>query len=95
MMRSIKTKGLPGTSHRQKIYTFFLDDRKHPTILYIPGDLRGPDVCIPECAEQEEWLNTLSNLVTHTWDCQWTFITDDGVDDFLTLLNPLVVAAEG
>ena len=64
-------------------------------ILHLPGETRGPDICIPERAEQEEWLNSLAHLLTHTWDCQWTFINDGSVDEFLSLLKPWLVRAEG
>lgn len=94
-MRTIKTKGLPDINHAWKVYTFLLDERSNPVILHVPGEARGPDVCIPERVEQEEWLNGLEHLVTHTWDCQWTFINDSSVDDFLSLLKPLTIEAEG
>lgn len=56
-------------------------------ILHIPGEQRGPDVCIPESSEQEEWLNSLGHLLTHSWDCQWTFNSDSSVREFLSLLD--------
>jgi hypothetical protein len=94
-MRTIKTNGLPDSSHAERVYTFLFDERSRPVILHIPGETRGPDVCIPYSAEQEEWLNSLAHLITHTWDCQWTFINESSVNDFLALLKPMLVEAEG
>ncbi|HWW76639.1 MAG TPA: hypothetical protein VNZ44_14680 [Pyrinomonadaceae bacterium] len=95
-MRTVKTRGLPGGVHAERVYTFLLDERSRPAVLHVPGEARGPDVCIPEFAEQEEWLGGLTKLLTHTWDCQWTFADDDAVAAFLLLLKPLEVArAEG
>jgi hypothetical protein len=92
-MRTIRTKGLPGSSdHTEAVYTFILDDRSRPPILHIPGESRGPDICIPESSEQERWLDGRSHILRRTWDCQWTFQSDRSVEEFLLLLGPFELA---
>jgi len=94
-VRTVKTRGLPGGVHAERVYTFLLDERSRPVVLHVPGEARGPDVCIPEFAEQAEWLGGLTDLLTHTWDCQWALADDDdAVAAFLLLLKPLEVVPE-
>jgi hypothetical protein len=39
-------------------------------------------------------LTGLTHLLTHTWDCQWTFVDGEAVAGFLALLAPHL-AGEG
>jgi hypothetical protein len=90
-LREIKTRGLPGGARPGRVYTFLLDERSRPPVVHIPGETRGPDVCTPEFAEQEQWLDGLTRLMTRTWDCQWTFVADDALAEFLSLLGDSVI----
>ena len=68
-------------------YTFRIDRRQEPPILHIPGDQRGPDICLPHKPEQEHWLNGLVELVAPVWHCQWTFTSEKACDDFIEYLT--------
>ena len=70
-------------------YVFNIDRRQDPPVLHIPGDHRGPDLCIPEKPEQEEWLNGLSQFVTPFWYCQWKFLNRKAYSDFLEYLKDM------
>ena len=70
-------------------YAFTIDRRPDFHVLHIPGDHRGPDLCFPERPEQEEWLNSLVELMTPFWHCQWKFRSCQACDDFIEYLKEL------
>lgn len=74
-----------GESSRE--YSFSIDWRSDPPILHIPGNHRGPDVCIPQREEQVAWLNGLDKMMTPYWDCQWKFIRRSSVGKFIELMK--------
>ncbi len=41
----------------------------------------------PEKPEQAEWLNSLADVLTETWDCQWTFKDTGGLERFAAILK--------
>ena len=53
--------------------------------------MRGPDLCTPNAPEQERWLNSLPHLLSHTWDCEWTFVDRTAVAKFLHLLKQVEI----
>lgn len=83
----IHTQGLPGQENPSQLYTFELDFRQSPVIVYIPANTHGPDKSTPIFPEQETWLNSLTDLMVQTWDCQWTLRDDQSRDLFLDLLK--------
>lgn len=70
-------------------YSFRIDRRLNPPVLHIPGDYRGPDVCIPCKPEQVRWLNSLSHLMKPLWDCQWVFSTAETCQEFIQHLREM------
>lgn len=68
-------------------YEFAFDGRESPPVLHIPGDHRGPDVCIPCRPEQKDWLDTLGRYMTPFWDCQWKLNSEGAFDEFLKHQN--------
>ena len=66
---------------------FIFGDERDPLRLRIPGDQRGPDVCIPDSAEQESWLDSRTDLVTRVWDCEWRFVDLAARERFLLMLE--------
>jgi hypothetical protein len=70
-------------------YVFTIDRRQDPPVLHIPGEHRGPDICIPEKPEQEAWLNRLDWLMTPLWHCQWQFRNVTACDQFVDLLQQM------
>lgn len=68
-------------------YTFTIVRRTPLPVLQIPGDHRGPDVCIPRKSEQASWLDSLSEYMTPCWDCQWKFISMKACEDFTRQLR--------
>lgn len=83
----IATKGLPAHPALTQTYIFELDFRQSPVIVYIPANTHGPDKSTPIFPEQETWLNSLTDLMVQTWDCQWTLRDDQSRDLFLDLLK--------
>ena len=72
-------------------YEFSIERRQDPPILHIPGDHRGPDVCIPEKQEQMKWLDSLEELMTPFWDCQWKFKSKATCETFITTLKSMEI----
>lgn len=68
-------------------YTFSIDWRYDPPILHIPGNHRGPDVCIPYRQEQVDWLDSLKDMMIAYWDCQWKFLSRGKCHEFIELLK--------
>ena len=94
-MRTIVTKGLPGAVFPEVEYRFRLNERGTPVVLEIPGSWNGPDSCTPHHPEQEAWLNSLSPALYMSWDCQWSFQSAAGVEEFIQLLAPCTLRIEG
>ena len=87
-MRIIAVQSLPGQPTAPKPYEFRIDDQAEPPIVHIPGDQRGPDLCIPDRPEQASWLDSHPDLVRPSWDCQWTCVDSSTLTALLRLLGP-------
>ena len=68
-------------------FEFIVEDVEPFLQLRIPGDNRGPDVCIPDSSEQEAWLDSRPDLVVRVWDCMWRFIDPGAKERFLLMLR--------
>ena len=70
-------------------YEFSIERRDEPPVLHIPGDHRGPDLCIPEKPEQEKWLDGLGEFMKPYWHCQWKFESGEACEKFIAHLKSL------
>lgn len=68
-------------------YSFSFDWRSDPPILHIPGNHRGPDLCIPYKQEQVDWLDGLKDMMIPYWHCQWRFLNREKCHEFIRLLK--------
>ncbi len=80
-------RALLSLSDAPREYVFDIDRRQDPPILHIPGNHRGPDLCIPDRPEQEKWLDGLDEFMTPYWYCQWRFRSTEACEDFLRYLR--------
>jgi hypothetical protein len=80
-------RALLNLSGEPREYEFAFDRRESPPILHIPGDHRGPDVCIPSRLEQKEWLDTLGRYMAPYWDCQWKLNSEEAFNGFVEYLR--------
>lgn len=78
-MKTIRTQGLPDGSCRKTEFEFYVSDSQ----VRIPGEHRGPDVCIADHSEQERWLDEQRDLLKPYWDCEWEFVDNDARQKFL------------
>jgi len=86
-VRKYRTRGLPDGTGSQQDFVFMIDDDRSPTTLRIPGEHRGPDVCIADSPAQEKWLDSRQDLVTPTWDCEWQFVDPEAELRFVQLID--------
>ena len=85
-MTTYCTHGLPNGTALDQVFEFVIDDTE-PLRLRIPGEHRGPDVCIADSPAQEQWLDSRRDLMVTYWDCQWTFVDDAAKEQFVRLMN--------
>jgi len=85
-MITYRTRGLLPGFEPDEEFVFIIDDRTTPPTLFIPGDHRGPDVCIAHSLEQVAWLDSRDDLVA-LWDCQWRFVSTEAADAFVELIS--------
>jgi len=85
-MVTYRIKGLPDGSEPDQDFEFILDDSE-PIRLRIPGEQRGPDVCIPDSPAQERWLLSRGDLMVPYWDCEWTFVSGEARQAFIELIE--------
>jgi hypothetical protein len=82
-----RVRGLPDGSLADQEFEFMIDDIEPPLRLRIPGEQRGPDVCIADSVAQERWLDNRPDLVIRVWDCEWRFVNEEATDRFVLMLR--------
>ncbi|MBU1226801.1 MAG: hypothetical protein KJ698_06305 [Actinobacteria bacterium] len=86
-MITYRTRGLPDGTQSDHEFVFIVEDLESPPRLRIPGTQHGPDVCVPDSRDQEQWLHGLGDLLVPYWDCEWTFIGEEAVARFVELIG--------
>lgn len=84
----IECSSLPGRISSGTIYSFTIDYRCGAIVVHIPGHHRSPDDCTPRIAEQEIWLNGLTDLMHRSWGCEWDIHDETALGIFITMLEP-------
>jgi len=86
-MAVYRTRGLPDGTEVDGEFDFIIDDYEMPSTLRIPGEQRGPDLCIPDHPAQERWLNSRRDLVIPVWHCVWRFVSAEAERHLVQLLS--------
>ena len=86
-MTTYLTRGLPDGTEADREFEFILDEFALFR-LRIPGEQRGPDVCIADSPAQERWLDSQRDLMVPYWDCQWTLVDEAAKQAFIELMGP-------
>jgi hypothetical protein len=94
-MITYRLKGLPDGTEPDQEFEFFVETLPQPPQVRIPGELRGPDVCIADSPAQERWLNTRPDLVVQRWDCLWEVVGAEAMRRLVWLLASLTRARGG
>ena len=92
-MTSYRVRGLPDGSLADQEFEFMIDDIEPPLRLRIPGEQRGPDVCIADNVAQQRWLDSRPDLVIAVWDCEWRFVSEDASERFVLMLQACPAAS--
>ena len=87
-MPTYRVRGLPDGTMAGQDFDFIIGEND-PLRLRIPGDQRGPDVCIPDSPAQDSWLDSRPDLVARVWDCEWRFADIEAQERFVDMLASL------